>query len=558
MKLDKTLGNLHLVQTLGYYEANDGGGATYLIRAKKAEDVEDGGSIHFVSNELVAELIVEDHINAKQFGAFGNDDNDDTVALNNFFNYDTNIKKIINQGVYKTTDTIFIKGKWRKDGENDYDNSLKYITFNNATINYAGAEDKCILFMYNHFETTFEGLTITRTSNKGYIDMTGMWHCKFINFDMKCDLKMNYDTTIVNDTIFTTSIHTCVFDNINLLGNLSMDSTETFINSIHFENSCLNGKNIQDYAIELTGETGFQNIKFTDCDISYYTKAILKINNESENARNIKFESCYFDTGLPLTEDYNFKGFKIDLINNFDASNVCKHLLYTYDYMKNFNIYNQNSNCNSLPIGFENLNYNGDFSYIGENSKHSFLSNSENVTKTFITTNSNNSGNALRLTFKNAESTTLYSYGVKAPIKTNYTVAYRMIKRSGTGTLLIGNMTQYKPLNLADVEKDKEFILVNSPLYLADREIGADLGSSLTLSNGEDVVLDIIEIIIVAGNVLSINLPLNEKAKINPTANGTLIRPTKIEKGYCYFDTTLNKPIWYNGTNWVDATGTKV
>ena len=28
--------------------------------------------------------------------------------------------------------------------------------------------------------------------------------------------------------------------------------------------------------------------------------------------------------------------------------------------------------------------------------------------------------------------------------------------------------------------------------------------------------------------------------------------------GFQYFDTTLGKPIYYNGTNWVDATGTIV
>lgn len=28
-----------------------------------------------------------------------------------------------------------------------------------------------------------------------------------------------------------------------------------------------------------------------------------------------------------------------------------------------------------------------------------------------------------------------------------------------------------------------------------------------------------------------------------------------IRTGFQYFDTTLGKPIWYNGTEWVDATG---
>lgn len=38
----------------------------------------------------------------------------------------------------------------------------------------------------------------------------------------------------------------------------------------------------------------------------------------------------------------------------------------------------------------------------------------------------------------------------------------------------------------------------------------------------------------------------------------TAARPTGISAGYQYFDTSLNKPIWYTGKNWVDATGTTV
>ena len=41
--------------------------------------------------------------------------------------------------------------------------------------------------------------------------------------------------------------------------------------------------------------------------------------------------------------------------------------------------------------------------------------------------------------------------------------------------------------------------------------------------------------------------------------NGTTsARPTGQAVGYQYFDTSLNKPIWYTGKNWVDATGAKV
>lgn len=46
--------------------------------------------------------------------------------------------------------------------------------------------------------------------------------------------------------------------------------------------------------------------------------------------------------------------------------------------------------------------------------------------------------------------------------------------------------------------------------------------------------------------------------KIGTQAGTTANRPSYVDVGYNYFDTTLNKPIWYNGANWVDATGITV
>ena len=75
MKACTTLIETYVVMTLGYYEANDGGGATYLIREKAENDVEDNGSIHFINEKLVAELIIKNNtINFKQFGAKSEND----------------------------------------------------------------------------------------------------------------------------------------------------------------------------------------------------------------------------------------------------------------------------------------------------------------------------------------------------------------------------------------------------------------------------------------------------------------------------------------------------
>ena len=77
-----SLQNGDYVVTEGYYEANDGGGADYLIRTKVESDVDDGGSVHVIG-DLVAELIVEDNaVNVKQFGAKGDNSNNDTQFLN--------------------------------------------------------------------------------------------------------------------------------------------------------------------------------------------------------------------------------------------------------------------------------------------------------------------------------------------------------------------------------------------------------------------------------------------------------------------------------------------
>jgi hypothetical protein len=45
---------------------------------------------------------------------------------------------------------------------------------------------------------------------------------------------------------------------------------------------------------------------------------------------------------------------------------------------------------------------------------------------------------------------------------------------------------------------------------------------------------------------------------ISTPQNGvTADRPTQnLQVGQFYFDTTLGYPVWYDGTDWVDATGT--
>ena len=46
---------------------------------------------------------------------------------------------------------------------------------------------------------------------------------------------------------------------------------------------------------------------------------------------------------------------------------------------------------------------------------------------------------------------------------------------------------------------------------------------------------------------------------LTPAAGTTTARPTVgLQIGQQYFDTTINRPIWWDGTNWINAAGTVV
>lgn len=98
-------------RTLGYHDINDGGAGTYSIRGKVAGETEDGGSVIFLANGNVAELIITDgKANIKQFGAYGDNEHDDTDAIVACANYCSSAKKILysDNSTYKTTTNCII------------------------------------------------------------------------------------------------------------------------------------------------------------------------------------------------------------------------------------------------------------------------------------------------------------------------------------------------------------------------------------------------------------------------------------------------------------------
>lgn len=89
MKESTNLINGSFARTLGYHAKNDGGGAIYKIRTITNDDIVDEASIIEMSNDdsLVAELIIEHHVNAKQFGAYGDGTHDDGTSIQKAINF---------------------------------------------------------------------------------------------------------------------------------------------------------------------------------------------------------------------------------------------------------------------------------------------------------------------------------------------------------------------------------------------------------------------------------------------------------------------------------------
>lgn len=119
MKADTKLKAGDMAATLGYYEINDGGGATYKITDEKSEtDYQEE-----LGNGLYATLIIEDDVNVKQFGAYGDGIHDDTIFIQKMLLYCNKLH--FSDGSYCISETINFLDKIYCKFDNN--SSIKYI-----------------------------------------------------------------------------------------------------------------------------------------------------------------------------------------------------------------------------------------------------------------------------------------------------------------------------------------------------------------------------------------------------------------------------------------------
>lgn len=272
----------NVIKTLGFYSANDGGGATYVVREKTTEDTENG-LIHFISDTLVAEMVVYDFINVKQFGAKGDEQTDNTEFFNKMIN--TKYKNFfIPDGLYKIEGIVNLKSDMKMFGEKKsslFISPTGQIKTEPSTTPYVDIDINNLIFRVNG----------NRTSSGVAITLNDVCYLKLYN----CEIRSDNGTSENNGLVIQSNAGQMCWDNI--IENCKFQRTTLKINNstdnIIRNNLLWATTEIQSGALILTG-SNFNNQLITGNHIIGGVNGGI-YSNISIPGKNIVITDNYFD-----------------------------------------------------------------------------------------------------------------------------------------------------------------------------------------------------------------------------------------------------------------------
>lgn len=308
MKVDNSLEDGMFVETAGYYEANDGGGAAYKIRTKTNEDVIDESTIiALYDNSLVAELIINNkYINAEVFGLKDNDSTFDNM---------NKLKSIIN-GILKNKDiTILFK------------NSTYYFSSCITIQQNALLEGNNTTFMFTNIDKSTIFDTVDDQTEK-------VFKFKGINIEYNSKLSGENETFTESNLIRLFNIKNGLIENCNFNNNITGNVINNLLirdNSKNIKiNNCIFTENIGNLVggniwIWNYSNNIIKNIEITNCIFNSNTKDETLAcygTNGNGTIKNVIIENCIFNSSSSnKIVEINFKAHTTNVIFNNNEIN---------------------------------------------------------------------------------------------------------------------------------------------------------------------------------------------------------------------------------------------
>ena len=435
MKAADNLVDGSFAETYGFYTKGDAGGAKYKVRKVTNSDVIDEWSLIALADEsLVAELMIGATLNSKQAGCYGDGIHDDSDRLEQLMNKQAiNIEVV--KGTYLITRKIVVNGTWHNKS-----NTLKpVINFNNAMIKYAGEEGKCSILFINMFSYQINNLAIDLNGVQNYIAVYACYNTVF-NSPRTWDILVTHNPDIKGDITTNADGTQHIQFRDGILGNVTIDSdssyTGGYVNGIYF-NNCQFGLGIHGLNpvnnVHISGNKFKNQINFTNCDFSYATESVFKIDQQTPIVGNmsglaVHCIGCYFDTAVPTSNA--FLG-SISLINchfSQSGSAIQNPTLSYNDFTRSTQIESGYLFADFIPFGNENLIKNGNIesnTYQETNGAYIFGIGNATITKSYVTNVKNRFKNARKLSYTNGG--TLKFSAINLPHDGRYVYGIRFV-----------------------------------------------------------------------------------------------------------------------------------
>ncbi len=263
MKVATNLIDGSYAKTLGYFSKNDGGQSLYKIREITNQDVVDEKSIIALSDEnLIAELIVDNVLNVKQFGAKGDSTTDDTSILNSAIDF-CNINKkalYLPKGTYLITEGLNkLITDFKLYGDGKYNSIIKLVSDSNADV--FDLENQYNIYIHDigiiTDKFTLNEIFNETTLQQRAINTIHCYQCVFENLDIMGFFQgigqgyYSWINKIVNCTVAYCTVgiigrggesNSYNLDNVNLeFCNTAVQFSDGFGNSLH--NCCIENNN---------------------------------------------------------------------------------------------------------------------------------------------------------------------------------------------------------------------------------------------------------------------------------------------------------------------------